>query len=309
MLAGAGETFDERRVLAGQITPVFFGSAVSNFGVQHLLDTFLRHGAPPQPRISSAGPVDPATAPFSGFVFKVQANMNPRHRDCLSFVRVCSGVFERDMTVGDPRTGKPIRLSYAQKLFGQDRESLDLAYPGDIVGLVTHKPFRIGETLTTDPALRYDEIPRFPPEAFAYVRPVGTAKSKQFRDGMAQLLEEGIIQSFRFLESDAPVLLGAVGQLQFDVVVFRLREEYGADPRIEPAPFAAIRWLDPDTPPAALADLFLGSGVRPARDVRGHPVLLFPTEWAIRYFAEKHPKISLHTVSPHEPGFSNASPR
>jgi peptide chain release factor 3 len=172
------------------------------------------------------------------------------------------------------------------------------------VGLVTHKPFRIGETLTVDPEIRYDEIPRFPPEAFAYVRPVGTAKNKQFRDGMAQLLEEGIIQSFRFSEFDPSVLLGAVGQLQFDVVVFRLREEYGAEPRLEPAPFAAIRWLDPGVPPAQLDDLFLGSGVRLARDMRGHPVLLFPSEWAIRYFMEKHAGVPLHPVSPHEPGFS-----
>ena len=303
MLSGAGETFDERRVLAGEITPVFFGSAVSNFGVQHLLDTFLQHGAPPQPRRSTAGPVDPASSEFSGFVFKVQANMNPRHRDCLSFVRVCSGVFERDMTVLDSRTGKPIRLSYAQKLFGQDRESLDIAFPGDIVGLVTHKPFRIGETLTANPEIRYDEIPRFPPEAFAYIRPAGTAKNKQFRDGLAQLLEEGIIQSFRFTESDPSALLGAVGQLQFDVVVFRLREEYGAEPRLEPAPFTSIRWLDSAVPPAELVDLFLGSGVRLAWDMRGHPVLLFPSEWAIRYFMEKYPKLLLHTVSPHAPGF------
>jgi len=303
MLSGAGETFDERRVLAGEITPVFFGSAVSNFGVQHLLDTFLLHGAPPQPRRSTAGPVDPASSEFSGFVFKVQANMNPRHRDCLSFVRVCSGVFERDMTVLDSRTGKPIRLSYAQKLFGQDRESLDIAFPGDIVGLVTHKPFRIGETLTANPEIRYDEIPRFPPEAFAYIRPAGTAKNKQFRDGLAQLLEEGIIQSFRFTESDPSALLGAVGQLQFDVVVFRLREEYGAEPRLEPAPFTSIRWLDSAVPPAELVDLFLGSGVRLAWDMRGHPVLLFPSEWAIRYFMEKYPKLLLHTVSPHAPGF------
>jgi peptide chain release factor 3 len=300
MLAAAGESFDEAQVTSGAITPAFFGSAMSNFGVQHLLDYFILHGAQPQPRHDEHGPVDPVERAFSGFVFKVQANMNPRHRDCLNFVRVCSGLFERDMTVVDPQGGKPVRLSYAQKLFGQDRESLEIAYPGDIVGLVTHKPFRIGDTLTADATIRYDEIPRFPPEAFGFIRNVGTAKYKQFRDGLGQLLDEGVIQSFR-LADDAlqQTLLGAVGQLQFDVVLYRLRNEYGAEPQLDPAPFTLVRWFQPGTRAQDREGDYFGAGVRLATDVRGQLVVLFPTEWALRYYVEKHPNVILYTISPH----------
>ena len=303
MLSGAGESFDEAQVMAGLITPAFFGSAMTNFGVQHLLDYFILHGAPPQPRNAASGPVAPAGRAFSGFVFKVQANMNPKHRDCLTFVRVCSGVFKKDMTVTDPRTGKPVRLSYAQKLFGQERESLETAYPGDIIGLVTHKPFRIGDTLATDPEIVYDEIPRFPPEVFAFIRNIGTSRHKQFRDGMAQLLEEGVIQSFHIVnDARKQTLLGAVGRLQFDVVLYRLRDEYGAEPQLEPAAFTAVRWFDPGTRAEDRADDYLGSGVRLATDTRGQLVILFPGDWALRYYIEKHPGVRLHATSPHAAG-------
>jgi len=223
ILTGAGETFDVAAVMAGQITPVFFGSGITNFGVQLLLDYFVRYGATPQPRISGDTPIPPEHPDFSGFVFKVQANMNPRHRDRLTFVRVCSGTFVKDMIVNDPVSGDPVRLSYPQKLFAQERESVEIAFPGDIVGLVTHKAFPIGATLTSNPSIRYDEIPRFSPEAFAYIRNSGTAKYKQFREGLDQLLQEGVIQSFSSLDAGrATTLLGAVGQLQFDVVMYRL---------------------------------------------------------------------------------------
>ena len=300
MLSGAGTTFDEEHVMAGLITPVLFGSGMTNFGVQLLLDYFVQYGAPPQPRQSNGIAIRPDDPDFSGFVFKVQANMNPRHRDRLTFVRVCSGKFVKDMVVKDPETAKPVRLSYPQKLFGQDRESLEIAYPGDIVGLVTHKAFRIGDTLSTRPDIRYDEIPRFPPEAFAFVRNVGTAKYKQFRDGLDQLLQEGVIQAFSIQEPGQTVpLLGAVGQLQFDVALYRLQTEYGAEPRLETAPFNQIRWFDPDTKLEQFTDDFLGSGVKLALDVRGQLVILFPTPWAVDYFQEKHPRLTLHKVSPH----------
>ena len=300
MLSAAGESFDEQDVLAGKITPVFFGSGMTNFGVQLLLDYFVQHGAPPQPRQSVNGLIAPDNPDFSGFVFKVQANMNPRHRDRLTFVRVCSGLFKKDMVVNDPATGKPVRLSYPQKLFGQDRESLEIAYPGDIVGLVTHKAFRIGDTLTSNPAIRYDEIPRFPPEAFAYVRNTGASKYKQMRDGLGQLLEEGIIQSFDMLDGiqTAP-LLGAVGQLQFDVVAYRLTTEYNAEPRMEPAPFSQIRWFNPSLKREQIEGIYLGTGVRLATDVRGQFVILFPDKWSVDYFIKEHPALELHNVSPH----------
>jgi peptide chain release factor 3 len=301
VLAGAGEEFDEKLLVAGKLTPVFFGSGITNFGVQLLLDYFVKHGAPPQPRLSVDRLVAPDDPDFSGFVFKVQANMNPRHRDRLTFVRVCSGKFVKDMVVGDPETGKPVRLSYPQKLFGQDRETIESAYPGDIVGLVTHKAFRIGATLTSNPAIRYDEIPRFPPEAFAFVRSAGASKYKQLRDGLDQLLEEGVIQSFT-LDGDlqAGGLLGAVGQLQFDVVLYRLQNEYGAELRLEPAPFTQIRWFAAGTKKEQFEGKYLGAGVRLARDIRGQLVILFPTEWSVSYFVGEHRDMELHLVSPHE---------
>jgi peptide chain release factor 3 len=300
ILAGAGEAFDEEQLRAGLITPVFFGSGMNNFGVQLLLDYFVKHGAPPQPRRAVSGLV-PVDAPdFSGFVFKVQANMNPRHRDRLTFVRVCSGKFVKDMVVDDPATGKPIRLSHPQQLFGQERESLEVAYPGDIVGLVTRKAFRIGDTLSTNNAIRYDEIPRFPPEVFATIRNTGAAKYKQLREGLDQLLEEGIIQSFTLGEGPmSTTLLGAVGQLQFDVVMYRLRDEYAAEPQIEPAPYTQIRWFGPGVNVQPMLNDYLGDNVRIARDNRGQYVILFPSKWAMDYFISNHSKLELHTVSPH----------
>ncbi len=300
MLAGAGESFDPADILKGRVTPVFFGSGITNFGVQLLLDYFIKYGAAPQPRRSADGRLVAPDAPaFSGFVFKVQANMNPRHRDRLTFVRICSGTFEKDMVVPDPDTGKPVRLSYPQKLFGQDRESVESAFPGDIVGLVTHKAFRIGATLATEPGIRYDEIPRFSPEAFATLRNIGTAKQKQFREGLDQLLDEGVIQAFRTPESGmTQSLLGAVGQLQFDVVLYRLQNEYGADPRIDPAPFTLVRWFDAGVRRAQYEEAYLGIGVKLAEDLLGNLVILFPTTWALDYFLEKNPGARLHSVSP-----------
>jgi peptide chain release factor 3 len=168
------------------------------------------------------------------------------------------------------------------------------------VGLVTHKAFRIGATLTTNPAIVYDEIPRFSPEAFATIRNIGTAKQKQFREGMDQLLDEGVIQAFRTPETGmTSALLGAVGQLQFDVVLYRLQNEYGADPRIEPSPYALVRWFDAGVRRAQYEDAYLGIGVKLAEDLQGNLVILFPTQWALDYFLEKNPGASLHTVSPH----------
>jgi peptide chain release factor 3 len=301
VLAAAGESFDEKDVLSGAITPVFFGSGMTNFGVQLLLDYFIQHGAPPQPRQSTRGPIPPDHPDFSGFVFKVQANMNPRHRDRLTFVRVCSGRFEKDMVVTDPESGKPVRLSYPQKLFGQERETLEVAYPGDIVGLVTHKAFRIGDTLTTNPSICYDEIPRFPPESFAFIRNSGASKLKQLRAGLDQLLEEGIIQSFNLLrQGDTSALLGAVGPLQFEVVLYRLQTEYGAEPRLEPAPFTQIRWFAPHIKQQDLEKVFFGDGVRLATDTRGQLVILFPSKWSLDYFVKEHPSMELCQVSPHQ---------
>jgi len=299
MLEVAGTAFDREAIMSGQVTPVFFGSAMTNFGIQLLLDYFIEYGAPPAPRKAGSGMVEPTDDRFSGFVFKVQANMNPKHRDTIAFVRVCSGKFEKDMQVNDPETGKPIRLAYPQKMFGQERETMTEAYPGDIVGLVAHRSFRIGDTLTANPSIRYHEIPRFPPEVFGYLRNPNPSKFKQFKAGLSQLLNEGVIQVFHLPEtvSTAP-LLGAVGALQFDVVLYRLESEYNAPARLEPASYQLIRWLDPQMTQPEVEKLYFGTGVQYARDILGNLVMLFPNKWTMDYFVEKNPNATLHLVSP-----------
>jgi peptide chain release factor 3 len=305
MLDLAGETFDDEAVLAGRTTPVFFGSAINNFGVQLLLDGFLKHAPPPKARIMSGTPIAPEHPAFSGFIFKIQANMDPKHRDRIAFVRVCSGKFERDMTVLHPRMDKKIRLSSSHKLFGNERETLDEAFPGDIVGLVGHSDFGIGDTLTTDAAITYKEIPRFTPEAFAFLHNPNTAKFKQFRQGLDQLLQEGVIQalSLRNAASKIP-LLAAVGPLQFEVVQFRLESEYGAASRLESAPWTVVRWLPAQLTEPELDALSLPTGCQIAYDMSRHPVALFPNEWAAGYFEQTNPSISLSKL-PIEPGLSS----
>lgn len=296
MLEMAGAAFDPAAVLAGKLSPVFFGSAANNFGVELLLNGFLKYSAPPAAHVASGGrAVQPDDPDFSGFVFKIQANMDPRHRDRIAFLRVCSGVFTRDMMVRHSRTGKTVRLSYPQKVFAQERETVEEAFPGDIVGLVGHAEFGIGDTLTEDASIVYDEIPRFAPECFAYLRNPNTAKFKQFRQGLEQLLQEGVIQVFhlRGAAQMAP-LLAAVGPLQFEVVQYRLQSEYGAESRIETATWDRTRWMNPDVGPDQLAALTLPTGVAIAEDSDRQPVLLFPSDWTERYFTERNPSLPLH---------------
>ena len=295
MLELAGTAYDQAAVLSGETTPVFFGSAVNNFGIQLMLDGFVEHAAPPGPRDASIGSVDPALPAFSGFIFKIQGNMNPRHRDKVAFVRVCSGKFTRDMNVHHMGDGRKVRLSNSNKLFGQDRETVDEAYPGDIVGLVGHQDYQIGDTLTENPAIVFDEIPRFPPECFTYLTNPVPSKSKPFKLGLEQLMLEGVVQ--QFFPKDAPgssTLLAAVGPLQFEVTQYRLEEEYGVKSVIEPAPWQFVRWLDADGA-ASLASgaVHLGDNVRLGADAAGAPVIFFPTPWAMRYFSDTNKKIAL----------------
>ena len=300
MLAIAGTAFDREAIMSGGVTPVFFGSAMTNFGIQLLLDYFIEYGAAPAPRKTASDNIAPEHPDFSGFVFKVQANMNPKHRDTIAFIRVCSGKFQKDMQVADPESGKMIRLSYPQRMFGQERETVEEAYPGDIVGLVAHRSFRIGDTLSANPAIRYHEIPRFPPEVFGFLRNPNPSKFKQFNAGLGQLLNEGVIQVFHLPETVSTVpLLGAVGALQFDVVLYRLETEYNAPGRMEPASFNVIRWLDPETKLADVEKLYFGTGVQYARDQQDNFVILFPNNWTLDYFIEKNPGINLHLVSPY----------
>lgn len=297
MLSIAGESFDEAAVLAGKITPVFFGSGINNFGVQLLLDGFLKYSPPPSARVMAGTPISPENPAFSGFIFKIQANMDPRHRDRIAFIRVCSGKFERDMTVNHPRTGKKVRLSSSHKLFGNERETLDEAFPGDIVGLVGLSDFGIGDTLTTDPQIVYREIPRFTPEAFAYLNNPNTGKYKQFRQGLDQLLQEGVIQVLYLRNAIVKVpLLAAVGPLQFEVVQYRLESEYGAPSRLDVAPWNVVRWLPKGFKEEDLDALALPTGAAIAYDMAQHPLILFPNEWSANYFVQTHPKVGLSVL-------------
>jgi len=319
MLDGAGHPFDLAAVQAGKQTPVYFGSAVNNFGIQLLLDGFLHDSVPPAPRrravvqgadlaksatatttepAAEAAAIVPIDYPkFSGFVFKIQANMDPKHRDRIAFVRVCSGKFERDMMVLHPRSGKTIRLSSSQKLFGQERETVDVAWPGDVIGLVGHDVLGIGDTLTEDKSIGYDEIPRFPPEVFTYISNPSSSDAKKYRAGLEQLLQEGVVQSFT--AKNAPpgaTLLAAVGPLQFEVVQWRLQSEYGAESRLTPTPWTVLRWVEPNPILKDTSRLIVASGVSFGADKFDQPIVLFPSEWTMRYFLEKNPELKLHEL-------------
>jgi peptide chain release factor 3 len=231
---------------------------------------------------------------FSGFIFKIQANMDPRHRDRIAFVRVCSGKFTRDMSVIHSRTGKKVRLSNASKLFGQQRETIDEAYPGDIVGFVGQSSFAIGDTLTEDGSIVYNEIPHFPPECFAMLYNPNAGLYKKFRDGVDQLLQEGVVQGFQLKHSGQKVpVLAAVGPLQFEVVQYRLESEYGAVSRLELTDWKLLRWIDPATDQARLSGISLPTGSALVESTEQQLAILFTGEWALNYFAEKNPGIEL----------------
>jgi peptide chain release factor 3 len=321
MLDHAGHEWDDAAVLAEKTTPVFFGSAVNNFGVQLLLDGFLKHSPGPKGRsnanneaqasrlLSDGGGasadsrdgcatwVTPDHSEFSGFIFKIQANMDPKHRDRIAFIRVCSGKFERDMTVLHPRSSKKVRLSSSHKLFGNDRETVNEAFPGDIIGLVGLPDFGIGDTLTTDTSITYKEIPRFTPEAFSYLHNPNTAKFKQFRQGLDQLLQEGVIQALYLRNTASKIpLLAAVGPLQFEVAKYRLETEYGAESRLESAPFEVVRWLPTGIREDELDALSLPTGSRIAYDLGNNPVILFQSEWAADYFPQTNANVQLSVL-------------
>jgi len=294
MLEGAHAGFDPQAVLAGKTTPVFFGSAANNFGVEFLLKGFLQYSAPPSPRKATTGIVPLDSPHFSAFIFKVQTNMNPLHRDRVVFARVCSGQFYRDMSVYHGRSERMIRLSDSFNLFGRDREVMNEAFPGDIIGFVTKLDFRIGDTISTDPKLVYEEIPRFAPECFGYLHNSSSATSKSFRKGLDHLLAEDIVQAFMLQHSrqNTP-LLGAVGPLQFEVLQYRLKDEYGAATDMENMPWKIMRWVDSPLSSEDLAKT-LPQGGTLATDDQERRVLLFTTEWYLRYYADNNPTIKFY---------------
>jgi peptide chain release factor 3 len=292
----AGTAFDVAEYRAGRQTPVFFGSALTNFGLEPFLHALVELAPPPQPRVCDTGVVNPTDERFTGFVFKIQANMDPRHRDRIAFVRVCSGRFMKDMVVSNSRVGRSIKASRAYRFFGRDRETIDVAYAGDIVGLVNPGQFAIGDTLHAGAPLRFLDLPRFPAEHFGRVRLQDT-RYKQFDDGLRQLEEEGLMQLFYVTAGRREPIVGVVGALQFDVIVSRLRTEYGVDIRIEPASYAFARWL---ADPVAAAPVLptLAGEVSVAQDGRGRTVLLFASPWELQYFERKHPEVALLVESP-----------
>ena len=287
MLDGLTEPLDVERVLAGEQMPIYFGSAMNNFGVQNMLESFLEMAPPPSGRVSDGEMIAPNTDNFSGFVFKIQANMNPRHRDRAVFMRIVSGIFERDMQVIDQRSGKKVRLANAQKLFGQDRETLDTAYAGDILALVGNYNFLIGDTLTSDPKVVYNEMPRFTPECFTYIRNSDTTNIKRYRSGIEQLMKEGVAQAYYTHGSIERVpLLGAVGPLQFEVLQARLISEYQVETRLESSPWSLVQWLQEKEPDTLRRDIDppkvqLPSGSTIARDQDGNWVVLLSSKYLI----------------------------
>jgi peptide chain release factor 3 len=294
LLDAAGPRFSREAVLAGGLTPVFFGSAVNTFGVDALLGAILDLAPAPGPRPANGRFVEPQDPGFSGFVFKIQANVDPRHRDRIAFIRVVSGRFDREMTVTHVQTGRRMRLANAQALFGRERETIDEAFAGDVIGVVGGRDVRIGDTFTDDPSIVYDEIPRFPPECFAWLHNPSPAQYKRFEQGVTQLLQEGVVQRFGLPQRRQKVaLLGAVGPLQFEIVQYRLESEYGAESRLETAPWSVVRWFAGDLSPQQVLDLKLPTGVETAQDPFGQPVVLFADPWQERFFTERNPEIEL----------------
>jgi peptide chain release factor 3 len=297
LLEGAGADLDLELVHGGELSPVFFGSAMTNFGVRPFLDAFLELAQKPIARTSSAGAIEPVAPGFSGFVFKLQANMDPRHRDRVAFVRVCSGKFEKDMAVQHARTGRTIRLSRPQKLFGQDREVVEDAYPGDVIGLNNPGMFAIGDTLYVGPRLEYEGIPCFSPEIFAWLRNPNPSAFKSFRKGVNELREEGAVQIlYDTDESKRDPILAAVGQLQLEVVQYRLENEYGVQTRLEPLGFSVARWVVGGW--AELEKVGRIFNCKTVRDAWNRPVLLFKNDWNLNQLRDDHPELELSAVAP-----------
>jgi len=288
LLSGAGDSFSAEMFDGGSMTPVFFGSALTNCGVEHFLRAFLRFCPPPHARDSDIGSVPANRKEFAGFVFKIQANLDPRHRDRVAFVRVCAGHFRRDMDVLHARSGKKVRLRRAHRVFGQERETMEEAFPGDIIGLVNPGEFRLGDTICEGQPVNFEPLPQFSPEHYAILRCRDTDRRKQFQRGLEQLLEEGAIQMFtdaRMLRSEP--ILGAVGRLQFDVVQFRLQSEYDAATDIAWLPFQLARWIDDDAD--ALRGMQLPSSSKVVRDQFGHYAVLFTSAWDAKYAERENP--------------------
>jgi peptide chain release factor 3 len=292
LLEVATNPFDQVDYLKASQTPVFFGSAINNFGVRELLDAFVELAPPPGPRETTSRPVSPEEAPFSGFAFKIQANMNPAHRDRVAFFRICSGRFTRGMKVLHHRLGKEVALSNATIFMAQDRNNVEVAYPGDIIGIHNHGTIKIGDTFTEKEQLKFTGVPSFVPEHFRRVILKNPLKAKQLNKGLAQMAEEGAVQVFQPFNGRRHIL-GAVGVLQFDVTMARLKEEYGVDAVYEGVSYGAARWVSCEDR-KKLEEFQERNEANLALDSEGRLSFLAMNEWSLAHTMELFPEISFH---------------
>jgi peptide chain release factor 3 len=294
-LAGAG--YDEAAMREGRLSPTFFGSALTNFGVEPFLRAFLRLAPGPTPRESNAGLVDPHDAAFTGLVFKIQANMDPKHRDRIAFVRICSGRFEPGLAVRNTRTGKDVRLSMPQQFLARERVAVDEAYAGDVIGVHDRGSLRIGDTLSANGELSFTGIPRFSPEHFARVQVPDPLRRKHLDTGLRHLSEEGAAQVFYTDSGGGPApIVGAVGLLQFDVLLHRLEHEYNVLARLERMPYQHARWVV--GPGDEIRRAATGYERMLVYDAKGLPLILFGSEWVLNNTIEKEKALAFHSVAP-----------
>ena len=297
LLDGAGYEFDLEQVRHGKLSPVFFGSALTNFGVEPFLESFLKLTSSPLPRKTENGVVDPFDEGFSAFVFKIQANMNKAHRDRIAFMRICSGRFEKGMEVLHVQGGRKMKLSQPQQMMAQSREIIEEAYAGDIIGVFDPGIFSIGDTVCS-PSMKakFEGIPTFAPELFCRVHQKDTMKRKQFVKGTTQIAQEGAIQIFQDINSGMEeVIVGVVGTLQFDVFKYRMENEYNVEIRMENLPYQYIRWIENEE--IDLKSLNLTSDTRKVQDMKGRYLLLFANEWSIRWAEDHNPTLELAEFS------------
>ena len=294
LLDGASADFDMELVTKGELSPVFFGSALTNFGVETFLQHFLKMTYAPTARQSDIGMIDPFSEDFSAFVFKIQANMNKAHRDRIAFMRICSGKFEAGMEANHVQGGKKIRLSQPQQMMAEERHIVDEAYAGDIIGVFDPGIFSIGDTICkSNKKFAFEGIPTFAPEHFARVRQIDTMKRKQFIKGINQIAQEGAIQIFQeFNTGMEEIIVGVVGVLQFEVLEYRLKNEYGVDIRLEPLPYEHIRWIE--NPEEIDVNRIVGtSDMKKIKDLKGNPLLVFANSWSVNMVLERNEGLKL----------------
>ncbi|MGF2615405.1 peptide chain release factor 3 [Rossellomorea vietnamensis] len=293
LLNEAGNDFSKEKIANGTLTPVFFGSALTNFGVQTFLETYLQFAPSPQPRKADVGAVDPVKEEFSGFIFKIQANMNPAHRDRIAFVRICSGKFERGMSVTLSRTGKSIKLSQSTQFLADDRSTVNEAVSGDIIGLYDTGTYQIGDTIVEGKELlQYEKLPQFTPELFMRVTAKNVMKQKHFHKGIHQLVQEGAIQLYKTLRTE-DIIIGAVGQLQYEVFEHRMKNEYNVDVIMENIGGKIARWIENESD---VKDSMSSSRSLLVKDRHDRLVFLFENDFAMRWFQDKNPEIKLYSL-------------